>query len=237
MFHGAGKRISEDERSSWHKVVHMFFQENAWVDTKVAVDWVKKTSKLATEHLKKFVLFADNLTGQVHNNFKESVSDCSGVVWYGLPNATDLWQPVDAGYAKMLKPLMEQEHYKLLDDEELADRWYGNEEPYSAKERRTLTTHWAGEAYAKLCGNEYNDFWKKLWLKTGCLITADGSNDDKIAPEGLQNYHVPPPHQYLEPAVQLPESNQVEFEQPPPPDTMVVDENNFYQMTKNCTNA
>ena len=66
-----------------------------------------------------------------------------------------------------------------------------------------------------------------LRLKTGCLISADGSNDDKIAPEGLQNYQVPPPHQYLESAVQLPESNQVEFEEPPPSDTMVVDENNF----------
>ena len=52
--------------------------------------WVKKTLKPATEHLKRFVLFADNLTGQVHDDFKESVSDCSGVVWYGLPNATDL---------------------------------------------------------------------------------------------------------------------------------------------------
>ena len=63
------------------------------------------------------------------------------------------------------------------------------------------------------------------------MVSADGSNDDKIAPEGLQNYHAPPPHQYLEPAVQLPESNQVEFEEPPLSlslsDTMVVDENNF----------
>ena len=70
VFCGAGKRISEDERSSWHKDFHVFFQENAWVDTKVAVDWVKKTLKPATEHLKRFVLFADNLTGQVHNDFK-----------------------------------------------------------------------------------------------------------------------------------------------------------------------
>ena len=62
MFCGAGKCISEDERSSWHKDVHVFFQENAWVDTKVAVDWVKKTLKPAKEHLKRFVLFADNLT-------------------------------------------------------------------------------------------------------------------------------------------------------------------------------
>ena len=122
---------------------------------------------------------------------------------------------------------MEQEHHKWLDDEEHADKCYGNEEPYSAKERRILITHWAGEAYTKLCGNEYDDFRKKLWLKTGCLISADGTNDDKIAPEGLQNYQVPTPHQYLEPAVQLSENNQVEFEEPLPSDTMVVDENNF----------
>ena len=69
MFRGAGKRISEVEHSSWHKDFHVFFQENAWVDTKVAVDWVNKTLKPATEHLKRIVLLADNLTGQVHGNF------------------------------------------------------------------------------------------------------------------------------------------------------------------------
>ena len=122
VFRGAGKRISRDERSSWHKDIHVFFQENARVDTQVAVDWVKKTLKAHTEHLNRFALLADNLTGQVHKDFKENVSDCSGVVWYGLPNATDLWQPVDAGYSKMLKTLMEQEHHRWLDDEEHADR-------------------------------------------------------------------------------------------------------------------
>ena len=139
---------------------------------------------------------------------------------------TDLWQPVDAGYVKILKTLMEQEHHRWLDDEEHADRWYGNEEPYSAKERRILITHWAGEAYKKLCGDEYNEFRKTLWLKTGCLITPDGSNDDKIASEGLPNYQVPPPSQYLEPAVQPPESNGVEFEEPPPSDTIVANDDN-----------
>ena len=86
---------------------------------------------------------------------------------------------------------MEQEHQKWLDDKEHANRLYGNEEPYLAKERRILITHWAGEAYTKLCWNEYDDFRKKLWLKRSCLISADGSNDDKSAPEGLQNYQVP----------------------------------------------
>ena len=65
-----------------------------------------------------------------------------------------------------------------------------------------------------------------MWLKSGCLITADGSNGDKIAPEGLPNYQVSPPSQYLEPAVQTPESNGVEFEKPPPPDTIVPNDDN-----------
>ena len=65
-----------------------------------------------------------------------------------------------------------------------------------------------------------------MWLKTGSLITADGSKDDKIAPEGLPNYQVPSPSQYLEPAVQPPESNGVEFEEPPPPDTIVANDDN-----------
>ena len=59
------------------------------------------------------------------------------------------------------------------------------------------------------------------------MISADGSNDDKIAPEGLQNYQALPPHQHREQAVPLPESNQVEFEESSPFDTMVVDENDF----------
>ena len=57
---------------------------------------------------------------------------------------------------------MEQEHHKCLDNEEHADRWYRKEEPYSAKEIRILITHWAGGAYMKLCGNEYDDFRKKF---------------------------------------------------------------------------
>ena len=146
------------------KMFMFFFQENTCVDTRVAVDWVKKTAIPHTKHLKRFASLAYNVTGQVHEDFKENVTDCSSVVWYGLPNATDLWQPVDAGYGKVLKTLMEQEHHSWLDDEEHADRWYGNEELLSAKERRNLITHWAGEAYKKLCGDEYNEFRKTLWL-------------------------------------------------------------------------
>ena len=37
----------------------------------VAVDWVTKTLKPHTEHLKRFALLADNLTGQIHEDLKK----------------------------------------------------------------------------------------------------------------------------------------------------------------------
>ena len=49
---------------------------------------------------------------------------------------------------------MGQEHHKWVVDKGYATRWCGNEEPYSAKERRILITYGAGEAHTKLCGNE-----------------------------------------------------------------------------------
>ena len=38
----------------------------------------------------------------------------------------------------------------------------------------------------------------KIWQKTGSLLTADGSDDDLVKPEGLPDYKVPPPLEYLE---------------------------------------
>ena len=41
-----------------------------------------------------------------------------------------------------------------------------------------------------------------MWQKTGCLTTADRSEDQLIKPEGLKNYVVPPPA-YLPPSACL----------------------------------
>ena len=57
----------------------------------------------------------------------------------------------------------------------------------------SLITHWIGEAYAKLTSPEYNHLRLRVWQKTGCLRTADGSDDSLIQPEGLKSYVVPPP--------------------------------------------
>ena len=193
IFRGTGKRISQDEKNAWHPDIDVYFQENAWADTKFSVEWVERTLKPNTKNENRFALFCDNLTVQITEDFKESVSNINGICWYGLPNATDLWQPVDAGYAQLLKVLITQDHHTWLDSEENAEKWYDSEEKFTAKERRILITHWAGEAYNKLSTSSYDNFRKRMWQKTGCLITADGSDDNLIQPEGIQNYEVPPP--------------------------------------------
>ena len=64
IFRGKGKRAHPDEKAAWHPDVHVLWQENAWVDTTVSVNWVNTTLKPVVESLEKYVLFADNLTAQ-----------------------------------------------------------------------------------------------------------------------------------------------------------------------------
>ena len=51
-------------------------------------------------------MLCDNLIDQSKPAVGKSVSKLNGVVWYGLKNGIDLWQPVDAGYAEKLKTMI-----------------------------------------------------------------------------------------------------------------------------------
>ena len=66
-----------------------------------------------------------------------------------------------------------------------------------------------------LCGPEYEHLRWRCWQKTGCLMTADGTEDQLITPEGLPGYIVPPRLLYLPvtdviPVPNVPDSNEVE---------------------------
>ncbi|XP_065658758.1 jerky protein homolog-like [Hydra vulgaris] len=209
IFRGQGKRISKDEKLAWHKDIHVYFQQNAWLDQNVCKHWCDKTLLpfVKEQKLDKFVLLLDNLKGQMQEDFKDAVAAAKGLLWYGLPSATDLWQPVDAGYAATLKRLITIEHQKWLDRDNHSDRWFSNEMPYTAKERRILITHWAGEAWKALNTSKYDKQRKKCWTMTGCLMTSDGSEDSLVKPEGLDCYKVPPPS-IIDPGSDQPIGNQ-----------------------------
>ena len=128
----------------------------------------------------RFVHFLDNLEGQIAEEFKKEVANASGVCWYGLPGATGIQQPIDAGYAELPKVKVRQANYKWLDSHENADKWSGEDNQFTASERRILITQWLGEAYNALVDERYDRFRREIFERTGCLLTVDGSGDDSV---------------------------------------------------------
>ena len=50
------------------------------------------------------LMTVDNLDGQLQPTFRNALQDeCSTLPWYGPKDRTDLWQPVDQGYAAAVK--------------------------------------------------------------------------------------------------------------------------------------
>ena len=184
---GKGKRLSAIEKPSWDKDVDVHFQKGAWASTEFCLDWPKKTFKAIVKDTGNFILFLDNLKAHVEQSVMNSIKDLGRIRWFGVPNATDIWQLVDGGYAAALKTLINQELFSWLDDEDNVEGWYGAESHITASGKRILITMCAGNAYRQLNRPSYDKFRWRLFKKTGCLIIAYDSQDDKINPEGLLN--------------------------------------------------
>ena len=124
-----------------------------------------------------------------------------------LKNTTDFWQVVDAGIAQTLKVLTRHNYQKWLDEGDNVDIWFGHQKGLTTMEHRIPITQWVGNGSQELCSSKCDRLRKRCWEKTGCLITADGSEDAKITPEGLADYKVPPPLSYLPACEAEPTSN------------------------------
>ena len=72
---------------------------------------------------------------------------------------------------------------KWLEEKDNLELWH---DKITTRQRRILTTKWAGAAWKEQVKDK--DFIKRLFQKTGCLITVDGSDDDMIKPQGLEDY-------------------------------------------------
>ena len=57
----------------------------------------------------------------------------------------------------------------------------------------TVITKWVGDAYREFLLSKYVGLCFRLFQKTGCLFTANGSDNKFIQPEGLPSYVVAPP--------------------------------------------
>lgn len=185
VFRGKGN-ISSAEKDSYDERVDVYFQQNAWIDAEVNMQWCRKTLFPGvgnTEQEK--VIFADNVSFQQSKEFHEACRNEINATVYMLPeNHTDKIQPIDAGCGRMMKVKISCAMDRWLETEENLDKWH---DKLSAKDRWILMTRWTGEAWSEL--KENKGFLKRLFEKTGCLLTIDGSGDEFITPQGLKDYH------------------------------------------------
>ena len=184
VFRGKGN-VSTEEKAQYDEGVDVYFQSCAWMDSDINMQWVTKTLAPGIGNSpEEKVIFADNVTFQQDKKFHNTCRHELNTIVYLLPeNHTDKIQPIDAGFGKMLKTKIGQEMDKWLAEKDNLELWH---DKITARQRRILMTKWAGAAWRVLVKDR--DFIKRLFQKTGCLITIDGSDDDMIKPQRLEDY-------------------------------------------------
>jgi hypothetical protein len=187
IFRGMGKRIKASERAAWHPDIDVYFQAKAWADTPMMVAWAGNTMRAAVPGPGKemALLLCDNLKAHAAEPFLSAARrDCNTLVWFYSANCTDVLQPVDAGYGRDVKREIGVRCAKWLEDDENLQQW--EDGSLSASERRVLMTLWAAEAVAAV--NASPERLRRYFEKTGSLMTADGSGDAAIQPQGTEGY-------------------------------------------------
>jgi len=112
------------------------FQQNAWADTKISEDWVKSSLSITVKDLDEYVLFCNNLKAQTSDEFKAAVRKTGGIVWFDVPNGTNVWQPVDCSYGQLYKSQIAITQQQWLEHGENVEKWVGNQDKFTASDGR-----------------------------------------------------------------------------------------------------
>lgn len=202
-FKGLGVRISADERSQYHKDVYVMFQKKAWYDGATCNKWVVEVAmqdipKRDATNGKRHLILCDNLGGQTKLQNPQFAKLCDkhshADVWNLLAGNTDEIQVVDAGLGAYVKRHAEGVMNEWLAVEENWQEW-AEKGCLSASRKRILLTQWYGEAWQRACeGFETEtqnwaafDF-QGVFTKCGSNLTADGTNDDLIKLQKLDEF-------------------------------------------------
>lgn len=134
VFRGKGN-VTFLEKENYDERVDVYFQQNAWMDTAVNMQWCNNTLFPGVgKNDQERVIFADNVSFQQTRDFHEVCRNEISATVYMLPdNHTDKIQPIDAGCGRMMKVKIAAAIDKWLETEDNLDKW---RDRLSAKERR-----------------------------------------------------------------------------------------------------
>jgi hypothetical protein len=177
-----GTRFSAAERAAWSKQVPFLFQKNAWVDTTVMEDIAKGFVVYVKEKHKgkRVLVFCDNLSSHLADSVKKIFREGNVVLCFLPADLTEAVQPIDAGYGRSVRCCIGNLLDSWLMEDENMDRWEHGMKP---AERRILISTFVD--LATTISLKKDDMRIGCFIRTGCLMTADGSDDDKIRPQAL----------------------------------------------------
>jgi len=192
IFRGQGLRISALEREQWSKDIDVYWQKNAWATEEIMIKWVKRTWSASLgdkDERRRALLLCDNLHAQTTPAFRKACDEEGATVWYYPPNCTDLLQVIDAGHGRDVKRYAGEEYADWCSDDGTLESW--EDGSLDAAARRVLMTQWAvtGIRRAQTSTDEkLVRFVRTYFLKTGSLMTIDGSDDELVKPQGCKEY-------------------------------------------------
>lgn len=134
------------------------------------------------------MLFCDNLDAHVCTGTK-SIFAAGNVFLYCLPpTVTEAIQAIDAGYGRSIRCAVGRGLDAWLLQEDNMTLWE-SDKGLTAPERRVLVSRLVSEANKEALAND--DARVGCFERTGMLLTLDGSDDDKIRPQGLSAKFMP----------------------------------------------
>ena len=135
----------------------------------------------------------------IHKAVKEMCFKHHILCWYSEPNMSHKLNVVDRSIGKAVKDIAGDKLDVWLDEKANRKKW--TRKKISAKERRLLAVECCGQAWQAVATEEkYLKMRKSAWEATGALITADGSEDALIRPQGLSSWPGPHPPGFNVPA-------------------------------------
>ena len=146
--------------------------------------------------LKSSLLLMADACGNVRAKMEDACKEENITLLIGPANRTAKWQPFDAGVGKTLKDVMYADGLDAwLKQSKNMRLWLskGKKKGFQAQDKRILTLRWLSAAMAKLHTEAYRKLHEHCWHATGCALTADGSLDGLVRPQGMPEYSMPAP--------------------------------------------
>ena len=205
VFQGAGgisaafKNEMDTAAAAWG--VQYTWQKKAWCDTSIMVWYFDKVVKpwvaeqLSPEEKtrpdRQFLLILDH-NGKTHNSVacRRAIAKAGCLAFFGEANMTHRWQPFDSGIGYWGQRRLDNQLRKWQSKSTNRKAYYTRQ--LTVQNQRLMALQFVGKSFEDLHGGDNVHLLESAWSHTGADLTADGSRDGTVIPEGLKAYTVPP---------------------------------------------